>query len=91
MTQDELAERCGLSQKYVSQIERGAKSPCFDTILSLAHQGFGLRVARVLEGIDPDVSDQATGIDASLKDVPAPFAKAISRAVAILANAARRR
>jgi len=91
MTQEELAERCGLSQKFVSQLERGAKTPSFETILVLSRQGFGLRASRVLEGVDPDVADQATEIDASLDDVPERFAKAITRAVAILANAARHR
>jgi len=91
ITQDDLAERCGLSQKYISQLERGAKTPSFETILVLAHSGFGLRVGRMFDGLDPDVAEESTGLDAILAGVPAPLAKAIARSVALLATAGRRR
>ncbi len=36
ITQEILAETCGLHPMFVSQIERGVKSPSFETILELA-------------------------------------------------------
>jgi len=37
LSQEELAHRCNLHRTYVSQIERGLKSPSLATIESLAH------------------------------------------------------
>lgn len=54
-TQDALAARCRLSQKYLSEIERGAKAPSFETLVTLAHRGFGVRLSTLLFGADEDV------------------------------------
>ena len=35
LTQEELAERAGVHRTFVSQLERGLKSPTLDTILKL--------------------------------------------------------
>ncbi|HXF92475.1 MAG TPA: helix-turn-helix transcriptional regulator [Nitrospiraceae bacterium] len=36
LTQDQLAERVGLSPKYISGIERGVENPTMDTLIRLA-------------------------------------------------------
>ena len=36
LTQDQVAERTGLSVNYLSRIERGLENPTLDTLLSLA-------------------------------------------------------
>lgn len=36
MTQEQLAERCGISADYVSNMERGNKNPSFEMIAKLA-------------------------------------------------------
>lgn len=36
LSQEELAERAGLHRTYISQLERGLKSPTLDIIVSLA-------------------------------------------------------
>ena len=41
LSQEGLAERAGLHRTYISQLERGLKSPSLDVIVSLAK---GLRV-----------------------------------------------
>lgn len=41
ISQEELAERAGLHRTYISQLERGLKSPSLDVIVALAK---GLRV-----------------------------------------------
>ena len=38
VTQEKLAEYCGLSPEYVSHIERGKASPSFDVIASLSEE-----------------------------------------------------
>lgn len=37
LSQEELAERCELHRTYISQLERGLKSPTLTTIVALAH------------------------------------------------------
>ncbi|HZF00876.1 MAG TPA: helix-turn-helix transcriptional regulator [Methylomirabilota bacterium] len=41
ISQEELAERAGLHRTYISQLERGLKSPSLDVIVALAK---GLRI-----------------------------------------------
>jgi transcriptional regulator with XRE-family HTH domain len=41
ISQEELAERAGLHRTYISQLERGLKSPTLDVIVALAR---GLRI-----------------------------------------------
>jgi transcriptional regulator with XRE-family HTH domain len=41
ISQEKLAERAGLHRTYISQLERGLKSPSLDVVISLAK---GLRL-----------------------------------------------
>lgn len=41
ISQEELAERAGLHRTYISQLERGLKSPSLDVVVALAK---GLRL-----------------------------------------------
>ena len=41
-TQDDLAHRCGLSQQYLSALERGKRNP---TVITLYEIAVGLEVA----------------------------------------------
>lgn len=36
LTQEQLAERCGLSQQYLSDLERGKRNPTIVTIYEIA-------------------------------------------------------
>lgn len=47
MSQELLAERANLDRTYISLLERGLRSPSFDTILSLGH-GLGLPAAALV-------------------------------------------
>jgi transcriptional regulator with XRE-family HTH domain len=55
LTQQEVGDRVGLSQKYVSELERGRRSPSWETLLALAHKGFEIKLASLLFGIDEDL------------------------------------
>ena len=44
LTQEQLAERCGLSQQYLSKLEQGKRNPTVVTLYEIAH---GLGVSHV--------------------------------------------
>jgi transcriptional regulator with XRE-family HTH domain len=56
LTQEEVADRIGLSQKYVSALECGQKSPSWETLVILAHKAFEIRLASLMFGIDEDIA-----------------------------------
>jgi transcriptional regulator with XRE-family HTH domain len=53
LTQEELAERAGISISFVSMIERGERSPSYETLLQLA-EGLDLRVSDLFQDGKPD-------------------------------------
>jgi len=53
-TQEDLAERAGLTATYVGQVERGAKVPSLTVVLKLA-RGLGVPPAELLVGFSPAV------------------------------------
>ena len=87
MTQDDLAGRCGLSQKYVSELERGEKAPSWETLVELAHRGLDVRVATLVYGIDEDVGSDARSLDEVLAGRPAEVRYDVLRAVTLLLRA----
>lgn len=64
LSQELLAEKTGLSQKYVSELERGMKSPSWQTLLALAHQGFDTSVVSLMTGVDRQLEEDAASLDA---------------------------
>jgi len=66
MTQEVLAARMGLSQKYVSELERGTKSPSWQTLVALAHQGFDTNLAALMFGVDDGAASDVNSLDAML-------------------------
>lgn len=63
LTQEELAHTCGISQKYLSELERGGKSPSWETLVALAHRGFRIKLAVLMFTIDEDPSLEAKQLD----------------------------
>ena len=47
LTQERLSERADLDRSFVSLLERGLRSPTFDTLLSLSH-GLNIPVASLV-------------------------------------------
>ncbi|HEY0191941.1 MAG TPA: helix-turn-helix transcriptional regulator [Kofleriaceae bacterium] len=66
LTQEALAAKMGISQKYVSELERGTKSPSWQTLVALAHQGFDTNLASLMFGVDDEVASEAGSLDALL-------------------------
>ena len=86
-TQDQLAHRCGLSQKYLSELERGEKQPSWDTLVALAHRGFQIKMATLVYAIDEDVSGEVRGLDELLAGRPDEVRYDVLRAVDLLLRA----
>lgn len=57
LTQEELADRCGLFRTYMSRIESGLANPTLTMLHDLA-AGFGIDVAVLLAQPDSTAADQ---------------------------------
>jgi transcriptional regulator with XRE-family HTH domain len=56
LSQEELAENAGLHRTYVSQIERGLKSPTLAVFIKLVH-ALDLKASDVLAAIEREFDD----------------------------------
>lgn len=55
LTQEQVADRIGISQKYLSELERGGKSPSWQTLVAIAHKGFDIKLAALMFGVDEEI------------------------------------
>ncbi|MBD5159238.1 MAG: helix-turn-helix transcriptional regulator [Ruminococcus sp.] len=53
MSQEALAEKCGLHPTYIGQLERGEKNATLESIGKIA-DGLSVSLSRLLENIDSD-------------------------------------
>ena len=58
LTQEMLADRIDSTQKYLSQLECGQRSPSWETLVAIAHQGFEIKLAALMFGIDEDIGGE---------------------------------
>ncbi len=54
LSQEELADRCDLHRNAIGLIERGERSPSFDTILAIA-DGLGISASRLVSRVERDL------------------------------------
>ena len=47
-----LGARVDCTQEYISQLERGERSPSWEILAGLAHKGFEIELAALMFGID---------------------------------------
>ncbi len=87
LTQDELATASGVSQKYLSELERGVKAPSFETLVALAHRGFRIRLASLLFGVDEADDEELALVEQALAGRPAASRTKILKAVSLLLEA----
>ena len=87
LTQDGLAQRCSLSQKYLSELERGEKTPSWETLVALAHRGFEIRLATLLFGVDEDFEPTLSQLDELLAGRPQAVRYDVLNAVKLLLRA----
>jgi transcriptional regulator with XRE-family HTH domain len=50
-----LGARVDCTQEYISQLERGERSPSWEILAGLAHKGFEIELAALMFGIDADL------------------------------------
>src|SRR5436190_19516168 len=70
LNQEALAQECGISQKYLSELERGEKAPSWETLVAIAHDGFEMTLAALLFGVDEDVAAETRQLDEMLAGRP---------------------
>jgi transcriptional regulator with XRE-family HTH domain len=69
LTQDELAHRCNVSPKYMSELERGIKAPSWDTLVALC-KGLNVKFDVLVYAIDDAPNDEPTRIEDLLAGRP---------------------
>jgi len=89
LTQEAVADRIGISQKYLSELERGQKSPSWDTLVAIAHDGFGIKVASLVFGIDEDIGAEPKHLHDVLAGRPVEVRSDVLRAVDLILRAGR--
>lgn len=87
LTQEAVADRIGISQKYLSELERGQKSPSWETLVAIAHKGFDIKLASLMFGIDEDLGTEAKHIHDVLAGRPKEARYDVLRAVELLLRA----
>jgi len=87
LTQEVVATRVGISQKYLSELERGEKSPSWDTLVAIAHKGFDIKLASLMFGIDEDIGAEAKHINDVLAGRPKEARYDVLRAVELILRA----
>jgi transcriptional regulator with XRE-family HTH domain len=58
LTQEDFAKACGISVSFASQLERGERSPSYDTLLQVA-SALALPLSELLREPDPAVDEAA--------------------------------
>jgi transcriptional regulator with XRE-family HTH domain len=87
LTQEVLAHRCGISQKYLSELERGEKAPSWDTLVALAHRGFQITLAALLFAIDEEIATDPHHLDEILAGRSEESRQYVVKAVELLLRA----
>jgi len=87
LTQEMVAERADLTQKYVSELERGRRSPSWETLMAIAHQGFKIKLAGLMFGVDEDIAAEVQDLSDVLAGWPAEVRRDLLRGVELLLRA----
>ncbi len=62
MTQSQLGERCGLTARYVSEMERGLRNPSLATLYRITHEGLETSLAVLFFRIDEISADRISSM-----------------------------
>ncbi len=87
LTQEVIANRIGVSPKYVSQIECGQRSPSWETVVALAHYGFETKVSALMFGIDEDLEADVQDLSEVLAGRPKEARLVLLQAVRLMLRA----
>jgi len=89
LTQQEVGDRVGLSQKYVSELERGRRSPSWETLLAIAHKGFEIKLASLMFGIDEDLDAEVQDLSDVLAGRPREARHDLLRGIELVLRAGK--
>ena len=87
LTQETIAGRIGVAQKYVSQLECGQKSPSWETLVAIAHQGFEIELATLMFEIDDDFGGEVQDLSDVLAGRPKEARRDVLHAMELLLRA----
>jgi transcriptional regulator with XRE-family HTH domain len=87
LTQEMLAGRIDLEQKYVSQLECGQRSPSWETLVAIAHQGFEIKLATLMFGIDEDIAGEVHNVIDVLAGRPKEARRDVLHAIELILHA----
>ena len=90
LTQEAIADRIELTQKYVSQLECGQRSPSWETLVAIAHQGFEIKLATLMFGIDEDVGVAVRDLSDVLAGLPKEARRDLLHAMEMMLRAGAR-
>lgn len=88
VSQEVMAERIGISQKYLSELERGQKSPSWNTLVDIAHKGFEIKLAALMFGVDEDIGADVRHLSDVLAGRSKEVRHDVLRAVELILRAA---
>jgi len=88
LTQEQAADRIGISQKYLSELERGQKSPSWEILVAVAHKGYEIKLASLLFGVDEDVGTEVKHLNDVLAGRSKEARYDVLRAVELILRAA---
>jgi transcriptional regulator with XRE-family HTH domain len=90
LTQEMVADRIDLSPKYLSELERGQKSPSWETLVAIAHKGFEIKLASLMFGIDEDLGADVQELGDVLAGQPSQARRDLLRAMELMLRAGER-
>ena len=87
LTQEMIADRIDVTPKYVSQLECGQRSPSWETLTAIAHQGFAVKLAALMFGIDEDTGVEVQELSDLLAGLPEQARRDLLRAMELMLRA----
>ena len=88
LTQEMIADRAEVTQKYMSQLERGQRSPSWETLVAIAHDGFEIKLASLVFGIDEDLEVEVQDLSGVLAGWPKEVRRDLLHAMELMLRAA---
>jgi transcriptional regulator with XRE-family HTH domain len=87
LTQEMVADRIEVTPKYVSQLECGQRSPSWETLVAIAHQGFEIKLAALMFGIDEDIGVEVQDLGDVLAGLPVEARRDLLHALELVLRA----
>ncbi len=82
-----VADRIEVTPKYVSQLECGQRSPSWETLVAIAHQGFEIKLAALMFGIDEDLGVAVQDLGDVLAGLPVEARRDLLHALELMLRA----